>query len=96
MSLLYAFLKCLSNCFKHLRIFYIVFHLLYLISVFFEIKKKKKFYFLFEIIYLSILFSYVGLDVRLDCDRKNTILLFSKRVLYFFPLWNCTLGFFVC
>ena len=95
MSLLYAFLKCLSNCFKHLRIFYIVFHLLYLISVFFEIKKKNSIFCLKLFIYY-ILFSYVGLDVRLDCDRKNTILLFSKRVLYFFPLWNCTLGFFVC
>ena len=40
MFLLYDVLRCLSNCFKCLRIFYIVFHLLYFISVFFEIFKK--------------------------------------------------------
>ena len=66
MPLLYDILKCLSNCFKCLQIFYIILHHLYLISVFFEIFKKKKLNFVFNIIYLSIHFSHVGLDVRLD------------------------------
>ena len=39
---------------------------------------------MFKIIYLSIHFSYVGLDVRLDYDNINTILLFSKKTSFFF------------
>ena len=94
MSLLYAFLKCLSNCFKRLRKFILFF--IFFISLVCSLRFffKNKFYFVFKIIYLSIRFSYVGLDVKLDCDKKNTILIFSKRLLYFSPLWNCTLGFF--
>ena len=49
---------------------------------------------MFKIIYLSIHFSYVGLDVRLDYDNINTILLFSKKTSLLFALWNCTLVFF--
>ena len=41
MFLLYDVLRCLSNCFKHLQIFYIVLYVPYFISVFFEIFKKK-------------------------------------------------------
>ena len=91
MFLLYDVLRC-----KHLQMFYIVLYLPYFISVFFEIFKKKKFKFVVEIIYLSIYFSHVRLDVRLDYDNINTILLLfpKKKNLYFFPLWNCTLGFF--
>ena len=32
--------RCLSNCFKHLGVFYITLHLSYLISVLFEVFKK--------------------------------------------------------
>ena len=32
--------RCLSNCFKHLGVFYINLHLSYLISVLFEVFKK--------------------------------------------------------
>ena len=98
MSLLYDVLRCLSNCFKCLRIFYIVLHLTYHISVFFEIFKKKIFNFVLKIIYLSIHFSHVRLDVTLDYDIINTILLllffFKKKKFSTFPLWNCTPGFF--
>ena len=41
MFLLYDVLRCLSNCFKHLQIFYIVLYLPYFINVFFKIFKKK-------------------------------------------------------
>jgi len=51
-------------------------------------------YFVFKMIYFSIYFSHIGLEVRLDYDSINTILLFSEKFLYFFPLWNCTLLFF--
>ena len=37
---------------------------------------------MFKIIYLFIHFSYVGLDY----DNINTIFLFSKKILHFFPL----------
>ena len=49
-----------------------------------------------KIIYLSIHFSHVGLEVTLNYDNINTMLLLfqKKKFLYFFPLWNCTLGFF--
>ena len=47
-----------------------------------------------KIIYLSIHFSHVGLDVTLEYSKINTILLFQKQFSTFFPLWNCTLGFF--
>ena len=92
MFLLYDVLRWLSNCFKHLQIFYIVLYLPYFISVFFEIFKKKKFKFVVKLIYLSIYFSHV----RLDYENINTTLLLfqKKKILYFFPLWNCTLGFF--
>ena len=76
MSLLYDVLRSLSNCFKHLRIFYIVFHLLYLISVFFEIFKKTNSILCLKLFIYLFIFSYVGLDVRLDYDNINTILLF--------------------
>ena len=50
---------------------------------------------MFKIIYLSIHFSYVGLDVGLDYDNLNTILLFSKKkLLYFFPFGIVVLVFF--
>ena len=79
MSLLYDIFGCLSNCFKHLWIFCIA-HIPYLICVFFEIFKKKKFNFVFKIIFLSTHFSYVGLGVRLDYDNIDTILLiFTKK-----------------
>ena len=49
---------------------------------------------MFKIIYLSIHFSYVGLDVGLDYDNLNTILLFSKKkLLYFFPFGIVVLVF---
>ena len=64
---------------------YEVLYLPYLISVFFEIFKKKKFKFVLKIIYLSIHFSHVGLDVTLDYDNINTILLFQKKFSTFFP-----------
>ena len=42
---------------------------------------------MFKIIYLSIYFSHIGLDVRLDYDSINTILLFfSRKFSTFFPL----------
>ena len=74
MFLLYDVLRCLSNCFKHLQIFYIVLYLPYFISVFFEIFKKK-IQICGQIIYLSIYLSHVRLDDRLDYDNINTILL---------------------
>ena len=74
MSLLY-------DIFKHLLI-YCIAHIPYLICVFFEIFKKKKFNFVFKIIFLSTHFSYVGLGVRLDYDSINTkLLIFSKKFL---------------
>ena len=85
LSLLCDVLRCLSSCFKHLWTFYIILHLSYLISVFFEIFKKINSILYFKIIYLSIHFSHIRLDVKLDYDNINTILLFStKTILYFF------------
>ena len=57
---------------------------------------RKKFKLLVKMIYLSIYFLHVRLNVRLDYDNINSILLLfpKKKFLYFFPLWNCTLGFF--
>ena len=89
MFLLYDVLRCLSNCFKHLQIFYIVLYLPYFISVFFAIFKKKKFKFVVKIIYLSFYFSHVSLDVRLDYDNITTILLIfpkKKKETTFSPL----------
>ena len=40
MYFLYDVLRCLDNFFKCLRIFYVILHLPYLISVFFETFKK--------------------------------------------------------
>ena len=83
----------MSNCFKHLRTFGIA-HISYLICVFFEIFKKKKFNFVFKIIYLSTQFSYDGLGVRLDYDSINTIpliFIIIKKKISKFPL--CTLGY---
>ena len=40
MYFLYDVLRCLGNCFKCLRIFYVILHLPYLISVFFDVFKK--------------------------------------------------------
>ena len=55
---------------------------------------QKWVWFVFKIVYLSIHFSHFWLDVKLDYDSINTILLFSKKILYFFPLCNCILVFF--
>ena len=70
-----TFLDTQSNLLKCLQIFYIALHLPYLISIFFKIKKKNKFNFIFKIIYLSIHYSHVGLD----SESIDTILLFSKK-----------------
>ena len=83
----YLKIFCLSS--KLLCIFYMMFldALVIVLSVY-E-------YFVFKMIYFSIYFSHIGLEVRLDYDSINTILLlFSEKFLYFFPLWNCTLLFF--
>ena len=41
---------------------------------------------MFKIIYLSIYFSHIRLEIRLDYDSINTILfIFSKKNFYFFP-----------
>ena len=97
MFLLYDVLRCLSNCFKHLQIFYIFLYLPYFISVFFAIFKKKKFKFVVKIIYLSIYFSHVRLDDRLDYDNITTILLIfpkKKKKTTFFPFEIVLLIFF--
>ena len=78
MFLLYDIFRCLSNCFRNLQIFCIA-HISCLIYVFFEIFKKTNSILCFKITYLSIHFSYVGLDVRLDYDNTNAILLFSQK-----------------
>ena len=91
MFLLYDIFRCLSNCFRNLQIFCIA-HISCLIYVFFEIFKKTNSILCFKITYLSIHFSYVGLDVRLDYDSINTILLiFTKKKISKFLL--CTLGY---
>ena len=78
------FLDTQSNSLKCLQIFYIALRLPYLISIFFKMKKKKKFNFIYKIIYLSIHYSHVGLN----SESIDTILLFSKKKkLYFFPMF---------
>ena len=68
------FLDTQSNFLKCLQIFYIALCLPYLISIFFKMKKKK-FSFIYKIIYLSIHYSHVGLN----SESIDTILLFSKK-----------------
>ena len=86
MSFLYGIPRYLS-IFLSLLIFYIaLYHPISL--VYFLRFKKKKINFVFDISYLSIHYSQVGLDY----ESIYTILLpFSKIFLYFFPLWYCTL-----
>ena len=63
MTLLYDVLRCLSNCFKCLQIFILFF--IFFISLVCSLRfLRKKLYFVFKIIYLSIHFSYVRLDVK--------------------------------
>ena len=69
------FLDAQSNSLKCLQIFYIALRLPYLISIFFKIKKKNKFNFIYKIIYLSIHYSHVGLN----SESINKIFLFSKK-----------------
>ena len=67
MYFLYDVLRCLSNCLKYLRIFYVILHLPYLISVFFEIFKKTNSNFCLKLfIYLFIF--HIGLEVILEYD----------------------------
>ena len=75
MYFLYDVFRCLNNCFKYLRIFYVILHLPYLISVVFEIFEKissifclKSFIYLFNF--------HIGLEVGLDYDSINTIIRF--------------------
>ena len=75
------FLDAWVIVFKHLRIFCIT-HLLYLISLFFENLNKTKFNFKFKIIYLSIHFLHVGLDVRIYYDSINTIFGLITIIMY--------------
>ena len=54
---------------------YEVLYLPYLISVFFEIFKKKNSILCLKLFIYLFIFLYVGLGVRLDYDSINTILL---------------------
>ena len=50
---------------------------------------------MFKIIYLSIYFSHIGLDVRLDYDSINTILLFFQENSLLFSPWELYSLFFL-
>ena len=55
------------------------------LCILWDFQEKKKFNFVFKIIYLSTHFSYVGLGVRLDYDGINTILLILYKISLNFP-----------
>ena len=91
MSLFYDVLRCLSNCFKFLRIFYIILHLPYLISVFFEIFKKTN-----SILCLKLFIFHI-LDQMLDqiiTTLAQYFFFFQKYFSTFFPFGIVLFGFF--
>ena len=95
MYFLYDVLRCLGNCFKCLQIFYVILHLPYLISVFFEIFKKTN-----SVLCLKLfiyLFIFHILDQKLDqimTALKQYFFFFQKISLLFSPLELYSFVFF--
>ena len=87
MSLLYDVLRYLSNCFRLLRIFYIVLHLTYLISVFFEIFKKTNSILCFK--YFIYLFVFHMLDYMLH----QIMIALTQYFFFFFKITFSTFFF---
>ena len=77
MYFLYDVLRCLGNCFKCLQIFYVILHLPYLISVFFEIFKKTN-----SVLCLK-LFIYLFIFHILD-QKSDQIMTALKKYFFFF------------
>ena len=79
-------IRCLSNCFQCLRIFYIIFHPLYFISVFLEIFKKTNSIFCLKL--FIYLFIFHMLDQMLDYNMTTLTqyFFFQKKFSTFSPL----------